>query len=136
MSEMAIICVDDELLILKSLEVELIEAFEDRYVYEFAETANEALEIIDELEEEGIKICVIVSDWLMPGVKGDELLMKVHSKYPQIIKILLTGQAEEESLNRVIKEANLYCCLTKPWNHGELVSTIENAQINTNRTYP
>lgn len=129
---MAIVCVDDELSILKSLEVELIEAFEDRYIYEFAETANEALEIIDELEEEGTKIFIIVSDWLMPGVKGDELLIRVHSKYPQIIKIMLTGQADEKSIERAIKEANLYRCLTKPWNHDELVSTIENAQINTN----
>lgn len=132
MSEMAIVCVDDELSILKSLEVELIEAFEDKYIYEFAETANEALEIIDELEREGTQIFIIVSDWLMPGIKGDEFLIRVHNKYPQIIKIMLTGQADEKSIERVIKEANLYRCLTKPWNHGELVSTIENAQINTN----
>ncbi|GGA56157.1 response regulator [Okeania sp. KiyG1] len=132
MSEMAIVCVDDELSILKSLEIELIEAFEDRYIYEFAETANEALEIIDELEREGTRIFIIVSDWLMPGIKGDELLIRVHNKYPQIIKIMLTGQADEESIERVIKEANLYRCLTKPWNNEELVSTIENAQINTN----
>ncbi|MDY7006499.1 MAG: response regulator [Cyanobacteriota bacterium] len=128
MSEMAIICVDDELSILKSLEIELLEAFEDRYIYEFAETANEALEIIDELEGEGTKIFIIVSDWLMPGIKGDEFLIRVHSKYPQIIKVLLTGQADEESIERVTKEANLYRCLAKPWNHEELVSTIKNAK--------
>lgn len=132
MSEMAIVCVDDELSILKSLEIELIEAFEDRYIYEFAETADEALEIIDELEGEGTKIFIIVSDWLMPGIKGDDFLIQVHKKYPQIIKIMLTGQADEKSIERVIKEANLYRYLTKPWNHDELVSTIENAQINTN----
>ncbi|NEP81549.1 MAG: response regulator [Okeania sp. SIO3C4] len=132
MSEMAILCVDDELSILKSLEVELIEAFEDRYIYEFAETANEALEIIDELERKGTRIFMIVSDWLMPGIKGDEFLIRVHSKYPEIIKIMLTGQADEKSVERVIKEANIYRCLTKPWEHEELVSTIENAQINTN----
>lgn len=129
---MAIVCVDDELSILKSLEIELLETFEDRYIYEFAETADEALEIIDELEAEGTKIFIIVSDWLMPGIKGDEFLIRVHSKYPQIIKVLLTGQADKKSLEKVIKEANVYRCLTKPWNHEELVSTIENAQINTN----
>ncbi|NET43918.1 response regulator [Okeania sp. SIO2B3] len=132
MNEMAIVCVDDELSILKSLEIELLETFEDRYIYEFAETADEALEIIDELEAEGTKIFIIVSDWLIPGTKGDEFLIRVHSKYPQIIKVLLTGQADKKSLEKVIKEANIYRCLTKPWNHEELVSTIENAQINTN----
>lgn len=128
---MAIVCVDDELSILKSLETELLEAFEDKYIYEFAERADEALEIIDELEGEGTKIFIVVSDWLMPGIKGDEFLIQVHNKYPKIIKVMLTGQADRVSVERVKKEANLYCYLTKPWNHQELVSTIENAKVNT-----
>ncbi len=132
MSEMAIVCVDDELSILKSLETELLEAFEDKYIYEFAEISDEDLEIIDELEGEGTKIFIVVFDWLMPVIKGDEFLIQVHSKYPRIIKILLTGQADRVSVERVKKEANLYHYLTKPWNHQELVSTIENAKIHTN----
>lgn len=132
MSEMAIICVDDELSILKSLEIELLEAFEDKYIYEFAETAEEALEIIEELEAEGIGIFIVVSDWLMPGIKGDEFLIQIHSKYPKVIKVLLTGQANEESIEKVKQEANLYCYLSKPWNHQELVTMIENAKVNTN----
>ncbi|WP_365671297.1 response regulator [Okeania sp. SIO3I5] len=101
-------------------------------MYEFAETADEALEIIDELEEAGTNIFAIVSDWLIPGIKGDEFLIRVHNKYPQIITVMLTGQADIVSVERVKKEANLYCYLTKPWNHQELVSTIEKAQIDTN----
>ncbi|MGB3512703.1 MAG: response regulator [Microcoleaceae cyanobacterium] len=134
MNEMAIICVDDELSILKSLEIELIEAFEDKYIYEFAETAEEALEIIEELEGEGIAIFIVVSDWLMPGIKGDEFLIQVHSKYPEVIKVLLTGQADEESIEKVKKEANLYRYFTKPWNRQELVAMIENATVNINTT--
>jgi DNA-binding NtrC family response regulator len=132
MSEMAIVCVDDELSILKSLEAELLEAFEDKYIYEFAETADEAFEVIDELQTEGTQVFIVLSDWLMPGIKGDEFLILVHQKYPQVIKVMLTGQADEISVERVKKEANLYHYLNKPWNRQELVSIIKKARFNNN----
>ncbi len=127
MSEAAILCVDDEIAILKSLEIELHAAFADTYIYEFAESADEALEIIHELDEKTVRILIIVSDWLMPGMKGDEFLIQVHEKYPQIIKLMLTGQADDEAIERVQEQANLYHCLHKPWNAEELIATIKTA---------
>ena len=58
---------------------------------------------------------MVVSDWLMPGIKGDELLIKVHQKYPKIITVMLTGQADVDAVERAVEEADLYCCLYKPW---------------------
>ena len=127
MSEAAILCVDDEAIVLKSLSIELQNAFEDNYIYEFAETPDEALEIIDEFQENEIRILLIVSDWLMPGMKGDEFLIRVHQKYPTIVKIMLTGQADEEAVTRAKNDANLYQCLRKPWNSDELITTIRSA---------
>ena len=127
MSEAVILCVDDEVTILKSLEIELEDAFEDAYLYEFAESADEALEIIEALEEEGTPIILIVSDWLMPGMKGDELLIEIHQKYPNIITLMLTGQADEQAISRAVRQANLHACLYKPWNRQELIKTIESA---------
>lgn len=127
MSDAAIICVDDELVILKSLEIELQAAFGDNYLYEFAESADEALEIIDELEEDEVQILIIVSDWLMPGMKGDEFLIEVHKKNPKIVKLMLTGQAEKEAVERAIKYANLYRYIPKPWNNQELIEIIRSA---------
>jgi DNA-binding NtrC family response regulator len=127
MSEAAILCVDDELVILKSLEIELHDAFGDSYLYEFAESADEALEIIDELDEDEIQILIIVSDWLMPGMKGDEFLIKVHQKYPRIVKLMLTGQADEEAVKRAKQYANLYRYIPKPWNNQELIEIIRSA---------
>ena len=92
-----------------------------------AESADEALEIIHELDEKTVPILIIVSDWLMPGMKGDEFLIQVHEKYPQIIKLMLTGQADEEAIERVQEQANLYHCLHKPWNASELIATIKTA---------
>lgn len=124
MPKPAILCVDDEGVVLESLEIELRRAFADSYLYEFAENANEALEIIEELVQEEINILVIVSDWLMPGMKGDELLLQIHQKYPNIITILLTGQADEKAVARAKQQANLHTCLYKPWSTDELIAAI------------
>ena len=55
MTKFAILCVDDEALILNSVIRQLQDEFEQKYTYEAAESAEEALEVLAELEEEGIK---------------------------------------------------------------------------------
>ncbi len=125
MPKPAILCVDDEEVVLESLEIELRKAFADAYLYEMAESADEAMEIIEELRAESSNIIVIVSDWLMPGTKGDEFLIQVHKKYPKIIKIMLTGQADDSAIERVKTQANLHGYLHKPWNTQDLIETIK-----------
>jgi DNA-binding NtrC family response regulator len=127
MSKPAILCVDDEVVVLESLEIELTKAFDDAYLYETAESADEAMEIIQELQDDSIAIIVIVSDWLMPGTKGDEFLIQVHKKCPNSIKILLTGQADESAIERAKTQANLHRCLRKPWKSQDLIETIKSA---------
>jgi len=121
----AILCVDDENIILDSLKEQLEKYFGNDYVYETAENAEEGLELIEELLEDEIKILIIVSDWLMPGINGDEFLIKVHQKYPSIVKILLAGQANEEAINKAKKHANLFAVLNKPWSQDELFKLIK-----------
>ncbi|MFB2916932.1 MULTISPECIES: response regulator [Aerosakkonema] len=124
MSNKAILCVDDELLILESLKEQLRRIFGNKYLYEVAESGNEAWEILHELQADDVEVLVIITDWLMPGMKGDEFLIKVHQKFPKIIKIMLTGQADATAIERAKKEANLFCCLRKPWTEQELAQTI------------
>lgn len=125
MTKPVILCVDDEQIVLQSLRTQLMEAFGNAYTYEVAEDGDDALELIDELNEEGASIILIVSDWLMPGMKGDEFLIKVHQQFPGVIKVLLTGQADELAIQRAKEEANLHCCLFKPWSETELIETIK-----------
>jgi CheY-like chemotaxis protein len=121
----AILCVDDEMMVLNSLKEQLKKHFQGQYTYEFAESADEALELIDEMNEDGINILLIVSDWLMPGIKGDEFLIRVHQKFPGIVKVLLTGQVEDNAIAKVRTEANLHALLSKPWDETELIQTIK-----------
>jgi CheY-like chemotaxis protein len=127
MPKRAILCVDDEAIILNSLLRQLQTAFDDSYIYETAENADEALEIIEDLQGEGTDLLVIVSDWLMPGSKGDQLLIDVHQRFPGVVKIMLTGQANPDAVERAQTEANLYTCLAKPWQEQDLIQAIQSA---------
>ncbi len=124
MSKPVILCVDDEPVVLNSLKIQLKKAFQDAYIYESAESAEEALEILTELQDEAVPIVVIVSDWLMPGTKGDDFLVEVHQIFPNIVKIMLTGQADASAIERAKAEANLYECIGKPWDSQELIAKI------------
>ncbi len=125
MPKKAILCVDDEEMVLTSLRDQLTDHFGSQYQYELAESAEEALEVIDELCEENVEILIIISDWLMPEMKGDEFLIAVHHKFPKIVKVLLTGQADEQAIQRAKNEANLFNCIHKPWSAQELITTIQ-----------
>lgn len=111
MSKPAILCVDDRIVVLESLEIEFQKTFPNNNLYGCAESADEALEIIDQLSQNDPDIVVIVSDWLMPGIKGDKFLIAVNRKYPKIITIILTGQADLEAIERAKTQANLHACI-------------------------
>jgi DNA-binding NtrC family response regulator len=120
----AIICVDDEIIILDSLREQLQKHFGDDYIYEIAESAEEALEILEELDDDEVEIAIIVCDWLMPGMKGDKFLLQVDLKYPRVVKVLLTGQANQESVDKLEELADQFTLVPKPWNKDELISVI------------
>ena len=75
MPKKVILCVDDEKIILTSLKGQFKKHFGGDYHYEFAESAEEAIEVIADLDAENSVILLIVSDWLMPGIRGDEFLI-------------------------------------------------------------
>ena len=124
MDKKFIICVDDEPIILESLREQLEKHFGEDYLYETAESAEEALEIIDDLEDDDREIAIIVSDWLMPGMKGDKFLLEVDLRYPRVVKVLLTGQADQDSIDTLEELADLFTTVPKPWNKDELIHVI------------
>jgi adenylate cyclase len=127
MSQQVIICVDDEKTVLRSLKAELQEAVGNDYIIEIAEGGQEALELIEELLEDGDEIPLIISDHIMPDMKGDELLKQAHIISPKTIKIMLTGQADIGAIANAINSANLYRYITKPWQSEDLKLTVREA---------
>jgi len=127
MKQQVIICVDDDNTVLKSLKAELQEAVGNTYLIEIAEGGEEALELLEELLSDGYEVPLIISDHIMPEMKGDELLKQVHLLSPQTIKIMLTGQADIEAVGNAIKNANLYRYISKPWQREDLSLTVKEA---------
>lgn len=132
-SKSIILCVDDEKTILDSLEEQIIRHLGKDFDCEVCQGAEEALEALEEFEEEGRNVAVIVSDQLMPGMKGDEFLIRVHARYPETLKILLTGQANLEHIRNAINKARLYRYVNKPWQQEDLMLTIEEAARSYNQ---
>lgn len=121
----AILCVDDEAIILITLQQELRRKFGDQFKYETALNAEEGMEVIEELASLGVSVILILSDWLMPGIKGDEFLLEVHRKYPQIRSIMITGHVDNEAAERVKREAGTYAVFSKPWDLNKLMEAVK-----------
>lgn len=127
MDKKIILCVDDESIILDALQEQLDNCFGEEYKVETSDSAEDALEFFKELQEDGIQVPVIISDYIMPGMKGDELLKEIHSLSPGSLKILLTGQASLEGISNAINNAQLYRFIAKPWDKEDLVLTVKEA---------
>ncbi|MDY6781403.1 MAG: PAS domain S-box protein [Cyanobacteriota bacterium] len=127
MNKLFIICIDDEPLILESLKIQLREALGKNYYIETAASGSEALELVEEILEEEHEIAVVVSDYIMPDLKGDEVLKRIHELSPKTLKIMLTGQADLKAIENTIKHAKLYRYMAKPWAGEDLKLTVTEA---------
>lgn len=120
MSKQAIICVDDEKIVLESLQNQLAALLGSKYKYEMAESVDEAWEVIEELVEDGYTMVLVITDWLMPEIKGDVFLVDLHKKFPCTIKVMLTGQADATAVENARANANLDSYIQKPWTQERL----------------
>lgn len=102
----AILFVDDESFILQGLK-RMLRSLRNEMDFFFAESGEEALNILSEQQ-----ISVIVSDMRMPGMDGATLLYTVLEEYPQIIRIMLTGHADDQSILKTIPVVHQF--LVKP----------------------
>lgn len=119
-----IICVDDDRSLLDVLIQQLESAFSNSHEIEGAERAVEAIELINELYRNDDNVEMVIADQVMPGMKGDQLLERIHKQYPDVITVMLTGQGGLDSAIYAINNAGLSKYLVKPWNSDDLKLTI------------
>jgi signal transduction histidine kinase/FixJ family two-component response regulator len=124
MSKPVIICVDDEPTVLESLKIELKRVLGDSCLVETADGGEEALELIDELQEEEYEVALVVVDYIMPDIKGDELLREIHARSPHTLNIMISGQADLQAVSNAIREAKLFRYIAKPWQPDDLKSSV------------
>ncbi|MFM9263696.1 response regulator [Tychonema sp. BBK16] len=127
MKKPVIVCIDDEPDVLNSLKIELKKALGDQCIIETAEGGEDALELLADLQADEYEVALVLSDYIMPGIKGDELLKRIHEQSPNTMKIMLTGQADLEAISHAIKYAKLYRYIAKPWQKEDLKMTVVEA---------
>lgn len=88
-------------------------------------TAIDAAEALRILETEPVEI--IITDQRMPNMSGSEFLEKVLEKYPDPMRILLTGYTDISAVIEAVNKGKVFHYLTKPWNEDELDATIQKA---------
>lgn len=113
-----ILYVDDEEVNLRIFQ----RAFKRHYNVYTAESGFDAIKILEENQ-----IDLIMSDQRMPGMTGVELLIKIVPKYPNIVRMIMTGFSDEDEIIRVDKEVGLDRFLVKPWNQEELKEEFDKA---------
>lgn len=94
----------------------------DFQVYK-AESGPSALEL---LNKEG-EMAVIISDQRMPQMNGTEFLGRTVERFPDTIRILLTGYTDVEDLVEAINSGQVFKYITKPWNPAELKAVVQQA---------
>jgi response regulator RpfG family c-di-GMP phosphodiesterase len=107
-----VLCVDDELNILHSLKRLLRR---ENYRLLTAGSGFEALEMLKQNE-----VHLVVSDQRMPDMSGTEFLSRVKDDYPNIMRIILTGYTEVDSITESINKGHIYKFFLKPWNDNTL----------------
>jgi response regulator RpfG family c-di-GMP phosphodiesterase len=122
-----ILCVDDDPAVLAAVRSLLEKTMGGQADIEVAECGDDALDICEDLADEGRPVSIVISDYIMPNMRGDDLLIKLHERAPKMIKIMLTGQSDLTGVKRVINKASLYRFLEKPFNNADLVLTAKAA---------
>ncbi|NOZ24685.1 MAG: Flp pilus assembly complex ATPase component, partial [Nitrospirae bacterium] len=85
-------------------------------------TATSVEEAVDVMEHE--KVHLVVSDHRMPKVTGAEFLGEVKQRWPDTIRIMLTGHADIQSVMGAVNDGAVYKFITKPWNDEDLRLTV------------
>jgi two-component system NtrC family sensor kinase len=116
MDKFTILLVDDEVNVLKALKRLLLDT---DYRILSAESGQDALRLFEEQE-----IHLVISDYRMPEMSGVELLNQIKQKYPETVRIVLSGYADAGAVVEAINEGQIYKFVPKPWNDQDLLTTI------------
>jgi response regulator RpfG family c-di-GMP phosphodiesterase len=116
--KITILYVDDEENNLFSFKA----TFRIRYNVITALSGDAALEVLATK-----KVHIIITDQRMPEMTGVEFLEKVLEKYPDPMRILLTGYADMTAVVDAVNKGKIFHYLTKPWIEQELDQAISRA---------
>ena len=115
-----VLIVDDEEMVLTSIRTLLL--LEGDYEVQSLSSPQEAVKLLRTQT-----VDVTVSDYLMPGMTGIQLLAQAKELQPEATRVLLTGHADKASAIQAINEVGLFQYLEKPWDNTQLLLVIQHA---------
>jgi two-component system chemotaxis response regulator CheY len=126
MEKIYILCVEDQREVLDAV-IQDLAVFEEKLKLEECESASEALTLMEEIIQEGDHVAVVISDHIMPGKTGVELLteIKKDGRFPKTRKVLLTGLATHQDTIEAINQAAIDRYIEKPWTREHLENTVK-----------
>ena len=119
-----ILIIDDELIILDSLKIQLERMIGNTYDIEAASSGEEAIELIDDMYERKIPLFMVMSDYNLDDMKGTRILKHALDKFPDIKKVIISGQLDEDDIRNFHSTYGLDLRLGKPWNIYELTEIL------------
>jgi len=122
-----IVCVDDQREVLATLKKDL-EEFIELFKIEYCESAEEAMELIEEIDENGDHLALLICDHIMPVSNGIDFLIEVDKdiRFTKTQKLLLTGLATHQDTIVAINSASIDFYVEKPWESKNLVGAVKN----------
>ncbi|HRZ86764.1 MAG TPA: response regulator [bacterium] len=119
MEEHTVLLVDDESYVLDALKRLLKE---EQISIVTATSGQDALKIL-----EAQKVSLVMTDQRMPAMTGLDLLKEIKMKYPNTVRVIVTGYTDLDVVIKAINEGEVYRFIPKPWNEEELKMTIRQA---------
>ena len=118
-----LLCVDDEPELLAGIKLNL----RKRYAVTTANSGPEALSLFEQNGSSQPPFDVVLSDMRMPQMSGAELLTRLRQRYPNMPRLLLSGQSDLDSAIAAINDAKIFRFLTKPCPPELIIESIDEA---------
>ena len=126
METLNIICVDDQQEVLDSVMRDL-RPLTTHVRLEEASSVADCMQLIDQIDDDGDHVAIVISDQVMPGETGTELLGKVAAdrRFGKTRKVLLTGQATHADTITAITDGHIDNYIEKPWQAEKLLAVVK-----------
>ena len=119
-----ILCVDDNQEVLRALRLQLRRGLQHNVRIVLASSSAEALKALESLSPGRNDALLVVSDWLMPDMRGGELIKKIAERWGPMVTIVLSGHITERASEELIAMDQVLTIMSKPWDGNQLIQLI------------
>ena len=126
MDKIYIICIDDQQEVLNAV-IDDIDMLSEKFYLEECDSAGEAQELMEQVQQAGDYVGIVISDHVMPELTGVDFLsgLNASGEYPHLKKVLLTGLATHEDTMTAINNAHIDYYIPKPWKKEHLIQVVK-----------